>query len=135
MTLLATFGHLWESKWNPIRNYQTVSLETVWKFRITPKLAPPCIDKKGKEVCLAAARAQKVRSRPHPHFFKTVSPGKSVNQVYRRKVGGRCIPLRTNKDASKSEAAKANAPATTLVVVGGPSSSPLEGSKAPLYFG
>src|SRR5215204_3180139 len=31
MTLLATFDHLWESKWNPIRNYQTVSLETVWK--------------------------------------------------------------------------------------------------------
>jgi hypothetical protein len=27
MTLLATFDHLWESKWNPIRNYQTVSLE------------------------------------------------------------------------------------------------------------
>jgi hypothetical protein len=25
MTLLATFDHLWESKWNPIRNYQTVS--------------------------------------------------------------------------------------------------------------
>jgi hypothetical protein len=28
MTLLATFDHLWESKWNPIRNYQTVSLGT-----------------------------------------------------------------------------------------------------------
>jgi uncharacterized protein YaiE (UPF0345 family) len=25
---LATFDHLWESKWNPIRNYQTVSLGT-----------------------------------------------------------------------------------------------------------
>jgi hypothetical protein len=25
MTLLATFDHLWEPEWNPIRNYQTVS--------------------------------------------------------------------------------------------------------------
>jgi hypothetical protein len=28
MTLLATFDHLWEPEWNPIRNYQTVSLGT-----------------------------------------------------------------------------------------------------------
>jgi hypothetical protein len=28
MALLATFDHLWEPKWNPIRNYQTVSLST-----------------------------------------------------------------------------------------------------------
>jgi hypothetical protein len=25
MALLATFDHLWEPEWNPIRNYQTVS--------------------------------------------------------------------------------------------------------------
>src|SRR5215217_5317473 len=32
MTLLATFDHLWESKWNPIRNYQTVSLARLYPF-------------------------------------------------------------------------------------------------------
>jgi hypothetical protein len=33
MTLLATFDHLWESKWNPIRNYQTVSEEEFSEVR------------------------------------------------------------------------------------------------------
>ncbi len=28
MTLLATLDRLWEPKWDPIRNYQTVSLGT-----------------------------------------------------------------------------------------------------------
>jgi hypothetical protein len=33
MTLLATFDRLWESKWNPIRNYQTVSEEEFSEVR------------------------------------------------------------------------------------------------------
>jgi hypothetical protein len=39
-----------------------------------------------------------------------------VNKVYRWKVGGRRVPLSKNKNATDSEAATANAPATTLVV-------------------
>src|SRR5918998_5890535 len=60
--------------------------------------------------------------------------GTSVNKTYRRKFGWRRVPLSKNKDASKSEAATANAPPTTLVVDGGPDTSPLGGSGA-LYFG
>jgi hypothetical protein len=56
-------------------------------------------------------------------------PGTRVNKLYRRKVGVRRVPVRTNKYASKSEVATAIAPATTLVVVGGPAPRP------PLYSG
>jgi hypothetical protein len=57
-----------------------------------------------------------------------------MNKAYRREFGGRRIPLSKNKDASESEAAKANASPTTLVVDGGPAPSPLGGSGA-LYLG
>jgi hypothetical protein len=46
MTLLATFDHLWESKWNPIRNYQTVSGRRILRSsphrrNLADKLADP----------------------------------------------------------------------------------------------
>ncbi len=59
-----------------------------------------------------------------------------MNKVYRWRLGGRRIPLSKNKDATNSENATANAPATTLVVDGGPATSPLAAdSVASLYFG
>ena len=62
--------------------------------------------------------------------------GNSVNKVYRQTFGGRRIPLSNNKHATNSEDATANAPATTLVVDGGPATSPLApASEAALYLG
>ena len=58
----------------------------------------------------------------------------SANKVYRREFGGRRVLLSKDEDASKSEAATADAPPTTLVVDGGPATAPLAGSGA-LYLG
>ena len=58
----------------------------------------------------------------------------SANKVYRREFGGRRVPLSKNEDASKSEAATADAPPTTLMVDGGPSTAPPGGSGV-LYLG
>src|SRR5215208_1072965 len=41
MTLLATFDHLWESKWNPIRNYQTVSRKKGYSRKFGVASDPP----------------------------------------------------------------------------------------------
>jgi hypothetical protein len=41
MTLLATFDHLWEPEWNPIRNYQTVSEGKVCELRMYGVLGSP----------------------------------------------------------------------------------------------
>ena len=91
-----------------------------------------------------AQNAQKRRSQ-HPNgtqrrarrSFSTGSPlpGNSVNKVYRRKLGGRRVPLSENKNATTSEDATANAPAATLVADGGPATTPPEASGASPYFG